>query len=632
VKKVVSIFCVLLYVVVIAQAQVNYAVSLIPDSLKKNAEAVVRESYTKFTIKDYNTAKLEVHEVITILNEEGNHHLTFQETSSKFETLDEAEVKVYDAFGLKKATYNKKDMTTTAYGDGLVVEGKVTYIQVEAAAYPITIEKNSTIKFNGLFSYPNFYLSIPDESIQNSVFEVEVPASLSVRYKLKNSNRKPTITTADGKELFSWQVKNSTATHLEKHVGDFTNVMPHVVLGPNKFKLDEYEGDMSNWKNFGDWMNRLYEKTSTLSEDRKQFFRDLVKNATSENEKINLLYSYLQKNMRYVSIQLGIGGLRPFPASFVDEKKYGDCKALSNFLKSALDAVGIASNLIIIYRDYEAKAVDNDFPMSNFNHVILAVPQKTDTLWLECTSNTLPFAQLDESTLARKAIMITASGGVVVNTPASNHQRNQLTVTTTIKVNDEGGAVTTSQYTTTGEQRSTLQEIFHDLKEDDKKKNFMRMNSWKQPDNFEISTSSKMQHPYTISCKMDYENIATFKAGSKLFLEPRLYRLFDEDIADNSNRKYDYHFQYPYKITDTTIYQLPAGYKIENLPKNKVMELPFAAYTSTYFFEAAQQTITCVASLAIKERIVKATDYNKLIAFRNMIETDAAEKIVVKKD
>ena len=72
----------------------------------------------------------------------------------------------------------------------------------------------------------------------------------------------------------------------------------------------------------------------------------MVKNATTDREKAAILYNYMQNNMRYVSIQLGIGGLRPFPASFVDDKKYGDCKALSNYLKSALDAVGVKSNIV----------------------------------------------------------------------------------------------------------------------------------------------------------------------------------------------------------------------------------------------------------------------------------------------
>lgn len=624
-------FLPVLFFSVAASAQPYFPVSTIPDSMRKNADAVTREEYIKFTIKDLNSARYDVHEVVTIMNESGNGYLDFSYHSSKFATLDNAEMKVYDAAGNKKSTFSKKDMNSLNYGEGLVPEGKMTYFSVNAPAYPITIETNYTVKFNGLFSYPGNYFQTPYHAVEKAVFEVEAPANLSFRYKLLNCNYQPVITKGNDREVYHWEVKNLPAYKSERHTGGADYFVPQVLLGPNKFQLEDYEGDMTNWKNFGSWLNRLYEKTNELRDDRKNFYRDLVKNAPTENEKIKLLYTYLQNNMRYVSIQLGIGGWRPFPAGFVDEKKYGDCKALSNYLKSALDAVGIRSNLVVIYRDYQPKIVDGQFPVNEFNHVILSVPKEKDTLWLECTSNSLPFAELDESTLSRTALMLTENGGVLVNTPSSNYRHNETVFVTEIKVDEEGGAAVTMQSNSYGEPRSNLQTGFHELKEDDKKKAFIRHTEWKQPDRFELAVSEKMKNPYQLSAKMEYENIASFKAGSKLFLEPRLYHFFDEDIPDNAKRLNDYYFDYPYQQTDTTIYLLPAGYMPESLPKNKNIQYPFASYTSSCTWDEASHKLTCVAYVAVKERVVKAADYSKLLDFKSQVQTDANEKIVVKR-
>jgi hypothetical protein len=623
----------LLFVALQINAQVNiYSAFTIPDSLKKDADVVVREEYIKFTIKDINSAKYEVHDVYTILNEQGKELLNFAEYSDKFDYLDDAEIKIYDAFGTKKNTYSKKEMVTESYGSDLVPDGKVTHFTVNAPSYPFTIEINYTRKYKGLFVYPANYFQNPYHSVQQEVFEVEAPADLSFRYKILNCNYRPVITHSGDKDLYRWEVKNLKAYTIEKHIGVSGNFQPMVMLAPNKFQLDDYDGDMTSWKNFGTWINNLYSTTVSLTNERKVFYQSMVKDATTNIEKAKILYSYMQNNMRYVSIQLGIGGLRPFKASFVDEKKYGDCKALSNYLKSALDAVGIKSNIIIIQGGITPRNVLEDFPASYFNHVILCIPQPKDSIWLECTSTTLPFAELGPFTENRKAMMVTESGGVLVSTPVSKFKNNTTGILTNIDVDTDGGAKITTAFVSGGAERNNLLMGFHDMNEDEKRKYFITGMEWKQPDIIDITTSLKTENPYTVTTKMEYEKIYSFKAGSKYFLEPRLYPIFNEDIPETEKRIRDYYFTYPYQSADTTVYHLPANFSIETLPKDKAVNLPFAAYNCTYKWDAAAHTVSIIALMQIKERVVKAADYQKLLDFKNQVLADVNEKIVVKKD
>jgi Domain of Unknown Function with PDB structure (DUF3857) len=234
-KKVNSL---LLLIVVALQinAQTNiYSAFTIPDSLKKDADVVLREEYIKFTLKDINSAKHEVHKVYTILNEGGKELLNFTDFSSKFHVLDDAEIKVYDAFGIKKNTYSKKEMISLNYGEGLVPEGKVTYFNVTAPSYPITVEINYTVKYKGLLGYPAKNFQIPYQSVQQSVFEVEVPSDLSFRYKILNCNYQPVITKDGSKELYRWETKNLPATKVEKHSGPNENYIPRYCWHPINF-------------------------------------------------------------------------------------------------------------------------------------------------------------------------------------------------------------------------------------------------------------------------------------------------------------------------------------------------------------------------------------------------------------
>ncbi len=609
-----------------------YSALTIPDSLKKDADMVMREELIKLVIKDKNTARYEVHQVFTVMNEQAKKYLSFVEYSDQFQVLDDAEIKVYDLTGNKTKTWSKKEMNSGKYGNDLVPDGKYTFFTVNAPSYPITVEFNYSTKYKGIYSLPGYNMHSPWQSVQQSVFEVEVPAELGIRYKLLNTSNQPKVTNSGGKDVYKWELKNLKAYKLEKFSGSFYSYAPTVLIAPNKFQLDDYEGDMSSWKNFGSWMNNLYSKTTSLTEDKKQFYREMVKNALSDKEKAAVLYNYMQNNMRYVSIQLGIGGLRPFPASFVDEKKYGDCKALSNYLKSALDAVGVKSNLLIIEGSRMPRNVLEDFTADYFNHVILCIPQAKDTIWLECTSTTLPFGELGVWTENRKAMMVTDNGGVLVNTPESNYKSNTQSIHTVIEVNEEGGAKVKTDYSLWGDGRDELLNRYHDLKEDEKRKFFITYNEWKQPDNFEISNSKDKANPYLVSAAMDYEKVYSFNAGSKLFFEPRLYPVFDEEVPEYEKRMRDYYFTSPYQVIDTTVYKFPAGFNVENVPKNKLAAFPFAYYTCNYNWDAATRTLTAVAMLQIKERVIKAADYKKLVDFKKQVLADMNEKIVMKKE
>ena len=129
----------------------------------------------------------------------------------------------------------------------------------------------------------------------------------------------------------------------------------------------------------------------------------------------------MQDNTRYVNVTLGIGGMKPYPAEYVSNNKYGDCKALTNYMKALLQCAGIESYYSTIYAGGTAPGSDPlKCPGQQFNHVILAVPLENDTLWLENTSNTNPFAYPGTFTQNRQALLVDGSKSRLVRTPSLN--------------------------------------------------------------------------------------------------------------------------------------------------------------------------------------------------------------------
>ena len=116
-------------------------------------------------------------------------------------------------------------------------------------------------------------------------------------------------------------------------------------------------------------MYQLIKGRDVLPEEVKKKVHELTDNK-GDKEKISVLYDFLQKNTRYISIQLGIGGWQPFEASYVAEKKYGDCKALSNYMIALLKEAGITGKYVEIYGGKSPPPFIEDFPFYKFNNVI----------------------------------------------------------------------------------------------------------------------------------------------------------------------------------------------------------------------------------------------------------------------
>ena len=128
------------------------------------------------------------------------------------------------------------------------------------------------------------------------------------------------------------------------------------------------------------------------------------------------VYDYLAKTTRYVSIQLGIGGLQPITATDVCRTGFGDCKGLSYYAGSMGNELGIPATYTVISSTIERLLPD--FSSANqMNHVILQVPLPQDTLWLECTNPQLPFGYVHQDIAGHDALLIQPTGGSIYRLP-----------------------------------------------------------------------------------------------------------------------------------------------------------------------------------------------------------------------
>ena len=626
-----SLICCCLFLLAKTQEPVFAKTAVaIPEELKKDANAVFRLDEGLLEVNSTSDYTMTFHQVVTVLNEQGAHYLHHRLRFDKFYKVEYVNITVFNALGLPTKKYDKKDFEVEAAYDGisLVTDDKVMKLFTPVSGYPCTIEVQYKVHAIGYIDLPNWYMDVNNASTEFFRYQVTVPVDLDIRHRTLNLNITPQVEVLGKLKKYMWEAKNVSAKKQEPNSYEPARYLPQVEVAPNAFEYDGYAGSFKTWKDFGLWTYKLYEEKNPFNAQRISEIQSLVPASGSKEEKISALYQYLQHNMRYVSIQLGIGGFKPFAAKFVDEKRYGDCKALTNYMRYLLQTVGIKSYPALINAGNNKIPADPQFPADPFNHVILCIPGEKDTTWLECTSNNNKAGELGSFTENKRALLLTEEGGVLVNTPKSFYRNNGVASYSEVTINEEGGAQITTRIKSKGEAASYFHYV-HQLKEDEQREMLVDYLACKHPDELTVSASDE-KDPVSLQVNRLYEKLYNFKAGSKFFFPSCIGKMGTEKLKA-TNRETDFVFAYPYEKTDTTIYHLPTGFTLETVPAGKEITTEHGTYKRSFSYDKSTNNLVAVSYLALKAHAVPPAGYLPVVRFFKEVAEAEEENIILVK-
>ena len=376
------------------------------------------------------------------MNENAESYLLQQLEYDAFSKLKSIKANAYDKDGNLFWTLAKSDIYDVKLNGGLAymddVRGKIFWLP--SHSYPYTIEYSYTRELRNLLLSPDFYLYDNDwTSVEQSGIQITVPKNLSYKFKTKNLDTPTDSIVVGNKMILTWQEENISAQWPSYYEPSFVKTRPVVYFNVNDFEIEGYKGNAQTWESFGLWRYHLIEGRDKLEGSDQQKVLSLIQGISERKEKIMVLYDYLQEHTRYFNISYGIGGIQPIPASEVAKNGYGDCKALVNYMKAMLKVAGIESYYTLVMAG-EGESIEADFPSNQFNHVILCVPDKNDTIWLECTDQEIPFGYLSGFTCDRDVLAITPKGGKLLHTPVYGLNDNLISTHSSIKLEATGDA------------------------------------------------------------------------------------------------------------------------------------------------------------------------------------------------
>ncbi|SOD13106.1 DUF3857 domain-containing transglutaminase family protein [Pedobacter xixiisoli] len=421
----------------------NYAVDQIPASLKNRAHAVVRDSKTVVDMRSADNVLLSINKAITVLNKNGERQAQLALFYDKNISIKSAKGEIYDEFGKQMGKFSLSNFKDeSAVNDfSLFEDSRVKYYIPQVNSYPYTIVYTYEIRNKQNLIIPDWRpIAGFDIAVEKSSYQFIYSTADEIRVFAQNYKGKAEEVNSEKQKSIIWKVEGVNALKHEPYSPNPDTYFMSIKVAPKNFSYYNFKGNYTDWEGLGKLSyDYLLKDRRVLPVETIQFVKDLVKEETTDKAKAKKIYEYFQKKIRYISVQIGIGGFQPIKAAEVDRLGYGDCKALVNYMQALLEAVGIESYYCVVQAGEQKTDLLPSFAsMEQGNHIILCLPLNGDITWLECTSQDAPFGYLGSFTDDRWVLACTKDGGKLMKTPKFEALNSQQVRTADLSLSKDG--------------------------------------------------------------------------------------------------------------------------------------------------------------------------------------------------
>jgi hypothetical protein len=467
-------------------------------------------------------------------------------------------------------------------------------------------------------------------------------------YKASWLNHAETAPTATGNNRWQWSVSEVAPIKHESEMPPHRGVQGQMILS---FVPPGGAGKaFSSWRDMGLWYNELSRGRRDISPEIKQKVTALTSSAPTPLAKMQTLAHFVQRDVRYVAIELGIGGYQPHPAVDVFTHRYGDCKDKATLLSSMLKEMGVESYYVIISSERGAVIPEMPAHMGGFDHAILAIQLPADVnhsslvavlqhpklgrlLFFDPTDELAPFGYLSGPLQANYGLLVTPEGGELVELPQLAPSLNGVLRTAKFNLSPTGTLTGEVREVRLGDhaaaQRHALKSV---SKETDKIKPIetllARSLSTYQLTKASVTNLDQTDQPFGFDYSLVAENYAK-SAGNLLLVRPRVVGVKSSDLLETKEpRQYPVMFEGPSRDTDTFEITMPPGYEVDELPPPINVETGFASYHSKA--EVSGNVLKYARTFEVKEPTVPLAKMEDLKKLYRIIASDERNTAVLK--
>ena len=451
-----------------------------------------------------------------------------------------------------------------------------------------------------------------------------------------------------GNNLWQWTVADVKEIRHEPAMPPYRGVAGQMIVtffppggkAPNGFAA---------WNDMGKWYGTLLAKRADASPEIDQQVALVTAGKSTPVQKMQAIAQFVQRDIRYVAIELGIGGWQPHPAPEVFSHRYGDCKDKATLLRAMLHEIDVDSYHVVI--NTRRGVVTRETPAHHgFNHAIVAIqlpeglkdptlvavredPQLGRILFFDPTDDITPFGQIRGELQDNYALLVTPDGGELIPLPQQPPAMNSIERTAKLTLDARGMLKGSVNEVRLGgrawSERYALRTVSNDA---DRVKSIETLLS-NSMSSFRITHAAitNLQHteqPFGFDYSFESEAYAK-NAGGLLLVRPRVLgnKAFGY-LETKEPRKFPIEFEGPARDIDRFEIKIPAGYEVDDTPPPVDADFSFASYHSKT--EVSGGVIRYTRTFEVKELSLPVDRADELKRFDRAITGDERNTVVLK--
>jgi predicted transglutaminase-like cysteine proteinase len=484
------------------------------------------------------------------------------------------------------------------------------------------------------------------DPVRESHYSLQLPPGWE--FKASWANHSEVKPADSGNNSWQWKVNDIPAIRTEPEMPPVEGVMGQMIvtLFPAGGKATT---GFAAWDDIGKWYSTLLAGRIDASPEIKQQVATLTAGKDTQLAKMQAIAQFVQHDIRYVGIELGVGGWQPHPAAEVFAHRYGDCKDKATLTRSMLHEIGVDSYQVIINTERGSVTMDTP-PHNGFNHAIVAVrlpdglndpsliavmqhPRLGRILFFDPTDEMTPFGQIRGELQANYALLVTPNGGELTALPQQPSAMNSIERTGKLTLDEKGTLTGDIREVRLGEQASTERWALRTVTKDSDRIKPIETLLSHSLSQFQITRASvqnmtSTDKPFGFSYTFQSADYAK-NAGGLLLVRPRVLGSKSYGFLETKEpRKFPIEFEGPARDTDDFEITIPAGYIVDDLPPPVDADYGFASYHSKT--EVKGNVIAYQRTFEVKELSVPVSQAEQLRKFYRIIAGDERNTVVLK--